>query len=198
MTAHLAARAGSDALVALVLSAPEHEAAAEHHDFLGVPSIVWQVVNLSLFLVLLVVLLKKPAAKFFGDRRREVEEMNRKAEADRKRAEELASQIQVRLAGIEVEIQKLRTHSMAESEAEQAALVKQTEVDAARIIARGSQEIDIRVREARQELTAYAGDLAVEMANEILKKSVTREDQERLVAEGMDGIKKLAAVPGKR
>ncbi len=41
------------------------------------------------------------------------------------------------------------------------------------------------MRAAKAELTAYAGDLAVEVAREILAKNVTPEDEKRLVAEGV-------------
>ncbi|HKC23899.1 MAG TPA: ATP synthase F0 subunit B [Thermoanaerobaculia bacterium] len=184
------------AMVAVAARAPEGEEQAAH-GFLGVPTIAWQVANLSLFLVLLWVLLKKPLGRFFGDRRREVEDANRKAEADRRRAEELAREIDVRLSGIEVEIARLRTHAVEESEAEQKQLLAEAEADAARIVARGSNEIETRVREARKELTAFAADLAVEMADEILRKSVTPEDQARLVKEGTEALLSLAA-PGRK
>jgi F-type H+-transporting ATPase subunit b len=182
-------------LVAIV-AAPEHEP-QEAHGFLGVPPVVWQVLNLSLFLALLYVLLKKPAASFFGSRRREVDEANREADADRKRAEELAKEIDARLSGIETEIARLREHSASEAEAESRQLVAQAEADAQRIVQRGASEIEIRVREARKELTSYAGDLAVQMADDILRRSMTEEDQKRLVAEGTDALRSLAAVPGK-
>ena len=185
------------AVLVASLREPEHEAAAESHGWLGVPSLVWQALNLVLFLALLVWLLKKPASKFFGDRRREVEEANRKAEADRKRAEELAKEIDARLSGIEVEIRRLRENSLRESENDQKALLAEAEKESQRIVARGASEIESRVREARKELTSYAGDLAVEMADEILKRSVTPEDQKRLVKEGTDALTTLAAVPGK-
>lgn len=165
------------------------------HGFLGVPTIVWQAANLVLFLALLVVLLKKPLSKFFQDRRRQVEEEHRRAEADRRRAEELAKEIDARLAGIEVEIANLRTHAATESRKEEQELVAQAEADAQRIVARGSAEIEARVREARKELTAYAADLSVEMADEILKKSLTPEDHARLVNEGTDELVKLSVVP---
>jgi F-type H+-transporting ATPase subunit b len=180
----------------------EPEASEESHaahGFLGVPTIVWQAANLVLFLVLLVVLLKKPLSKFFADRRRQVEEEHKKAEADRLRAEELAQEIDARLSGIEVEIANLKSHAATESQKEEKELVAQAEAEAQRIVARGSAEIDARVREARKELTAYAADLSVEMADEILKKSLTPEDHARLVDEGADALGKLAVVPsGKR
>lgn len=167
---------------ALLLAEEGHEAAK---GFLGVPTLVWQVANLVTFLGLLWYFLRKPVAEFFGNRRTEVAKALAKAEDDRKRAESLAAEIAKRLAEIESELANIRESARKDAEAERAALLKQTEEDAARFLARASTDVDNRVRAARAELTAYAGDLAVEVAREILAKNVTPEDEKRLVAEGV-------------
>ena len=97
----------------------------------------------------------------------------------------VGSRLAKRLAQIETELANLKEGARKDAEAEHAALLKQTEEDAARFLARASTDVDNRVRAARAELTAYAGDLAVEVAREILAKNVTPEDEKRLVAEGV-------------
>lgn len=163
----------------------EHEAAA---GFLGIPLIVWQVANLAAFLGLLWYFLRKPVAEFFGNRRAEVAKALAKAEEDRRRAEALAGELAQRLAQIETELKNLKDGARRDAEAEHAALLKQTEEDAARLVARASADVDNRVRAARSELTAYAGDLAVDLAKELLKKNVTPEDETRLVKDGLAGL----------
>jgi F0F1-type ATP synthase membrane subunit b/b' len=49
-------------------------------------------------------------------------------------------------------------------------------------------ELDARVRTARNDLTAYAADLAVELARELVAKNVTPDDEKRLVAEGVRNL----------
>lgn len=170
---------------ALLLLEESHEAG---HGFLGLPNLVWQVTNLVAFLSLLWYFLRKPTAEFFGNRRAEVANALAKAEDDTKRAEALAAQLEKRLADIETELANLRETARKDAEAEHAALLKQTEEDAARFLARASTDVDNRVRAARAELTAYAGDLAVEVARELLAKNVTPEDEKRLVAEGVAAL----------
>ncbi len=173
----------SAAPLALLLLVEEgHEAAK---GFLGVPTLAWQVANLVTFLGLLWYFLRKPVAEFFGNRRTEVAAALTKAEDDRRRAEALAAELSKRLAQIETELANLREGARKDAEAEHAALLKQTEDDAVRFLARATTDVDNRVRAARAELTAYAGDLAVEVAREILAKNVTAEDEKRLVAEGV-------------
>lgn len=171
------------------MSPSGHEAAS---GFLGVPNLVWQVANLVAFLGLLWYFLKKPVAEFFGNRRNEVAQALVKADEDRRRAEALAGELAGRLREIEAELANLKEGARRDAEAEHAALLRQTEEDAARFLARASADVDNRVRAARAELTAYAGDLAVEVAKELLAKAVTAEDEKRLVAEG---VAELSARP---
>jgi F-type H+-transporting ATPase subunit b len=168
--------------VLLLFAEEGHETAK---GFLGVPNLVWQITNLVFFLGLLWYFLRKPVAEFFGSRRTEVAKALAKAEDDTRRAEALAAELAKRLAQIETELSNLRESARRDAEAEHAALLKQTEEDAARVLARASTDVDNRVRAARAELTAYAGDLAVEVAREILAKNVTPDDEKRLVAEGV-------------
>ena len=153
--------------------------------FLGVPNIVWQVTNLVAFLALLWYFLKKPVAEFFGNRRSEVAKALVKADEDRRRAEALAGELAQRLHQIETELASMKEVARRDADAEYAALQKQTEEDAARFLTRAAADVDNRVRAARVELTAYAGDLAVEVARDLLVRSVTSEDEKRLVSEGV-------------
>lgn len=162
------------------------EGAAEA--FLGLPYPFWQTINLVAFLVLLVWLLRRPIAQFFGNRRKDVAETVQKAEADRSRAEALAKEIGDRLSRIEGEIEALRAHAREQAEAEEKEIAARALEEAERVATRSRAELDARVRSARNELTAYAADLAVELARDLVKKNVTPEDEKRLLAEGVKGL----------
>lgn len=156
--------------------------------FLGLPYPFWQSLNLLLFLGLVVWLLRKPLTQFFENRRRGVAESLRKAEAERARAEEVAREVGERLARIEAEIEGLRKNALEQARAEEAEIEARAAADAERIAARTSAELDTRVRTARNELTAYAADLAVELARDLVARSVTSDDEKRLVAEGVKDL----------
>lgn len=160
------------------------------HTFLGLPFVAWQTINLLLFLFLLVKLLRKPLAGWLNDRREGVARQLRESEEKRLRTEALARELSERLARIETELAGIKGHAEKEAAAEQDALTAQTEADAQRIVQRASAEIDSRVRTARKELTAYAGDLALGIATDLLKKNLTPEDQARLVREGVEALSK--------
>lgn len=153
--------------------------------FLGVPGLVWQVLNLGLFLGLLVYLLRKPLAGFLGDRRSGVAAALSKAEEDRRRAEQLAAELKARLSSIETELANLKDAARREADAEHAALLAKSQADADHLLERTRADLDNRVRAARAELTAYAGDLSVDLARELLAKTVTPDDEKRLLREGV-------------
>ena len=164
----------------------EHAASA---GFLGIPTLVWQVANLATFLGLLVYFLRKPVAQFFGNRREEVAKSIAKAEEERRKAESLAGELAKRLAEIEAEMKNLKEGARRDAEAEHAALLKETEAEAARVVARASTDVENRVRAARAELTAYAGDLAVDLAKDLLAKGVTPDDEARLAKAGIADLR---------
>ena len=170
--------------VAFLLSAEGAET------FLGLPTVVWKTANLLLFFGLMWWLLKKPLAGFFGERRAEVTKALAKAEEDRRRAEAMAAELNARLAQIETELANLKAAARRDAEAEHAKLLTQAEEESARIVSRTKGEIESRVRHARAELTGYAGDLALELARDLLARQVTPEDQKRLVAEGVAALSK--------
>ncbi|MGZ5382238.1 MAG: F0F1 ATP synthase subunit B family protein [Thermoanaerobaculia bacterium] len=156
--------------------------------FLGVPSLAWQLLNLGCFLALLWFLLRKPAATFFGNRRTAVRTTLAKADEDRRRAEALAKELATHLEGIQTELLALKSAARRDAQAEHEALLMKSQKDADQILARTRADLDNRVRSARAELTAYAGDLSVELARELLKKNVTAGDEKRLLDEGIASL----------
>jgi F-type H+-transporting ATPase subunit b len=155
------------------------------HGFLGIPSLVWQLLNLGLFLGLLWYFLRKPAADFFGSRKADVAKVLAKADEDRRRAERLSEELKTRLASIEVELANLKEAARRDAEAEHTALLAKSQADSDQILAKARADLDNRVRAARAELTAFAGDLSVDLARELLQKNVTAEDEKRLLHEGI-------------
>ncbi|HEX2799619.1 MAG TPA: ATP synthase F0 subunit B [Thermoanaerobaculia bacterium] len=153
--------------------------------FLGIPGLVWQLLNLGLFLGLLWYFLRKPAADFFGNRKSGVAAALAKADDDRRRAEQLSGELKTRLASIETELANLKEAARRDADAEHAALLVKSQSDADQILAKTRADLDNRVRAARAELTAFAGDLSVDLARELLRKNVTADDEKRLLKEGI-------------
>ena len=64
-------------------------------------------------------------------------------------------------------------------------LIAAAEAEAQKILANARTEVDNRLKSARHELTEYAGRLAAERAEQILRETVTDSDQQKLFQESL-------------
>ena len=65
--------------------------------------------------------------------------------------------------------------------AEQRRIAQTAAAERERLIEQTRREIDMRLRVARRELTEHAAQLAINVAEERIKRSITPDDQLRLV-----------------
>lgn len=60
--------------------------------------------------------------------------------------------------------------------------------DREKILAAARTEVDNRLKHARKELTEYAGQLASERAESILREQITEQDQRKLFQESLQEV----------
>jgi F-type H+-transporting ATPase subunit b len=97
----------------------------------------------------------------------------------------MAADIQARLAQIEQEVRSIRERAEAEGERQKRELIAAAESEAAKILASARNEVDNRLKSARTELTEFAGQLASERAEAILREKITEADQHKLFQESV-------------
>jgi len=171
-----------------------HEAA--HHEsemkFLGLPFWIWKLVNMLLFFGFLAWLLGGPIKNAFAERTNTIQKTAREAQERRTKADQMAADIQQRLSRLESELQTIRDRAQSEGERQKREMIAAAEAEAQKIIANANAEVDNRLRSARAELTDYAGELAAQRAEQILRDKITADDQRKLFQES------LAEVEGAR
>jgi F-type H+-transporting ATPase subunit b len=109
--------------------------------------------------------------------------MAAKAEAERQLRE-----AEEKLARLKQEVAELRATAQRESGAEAERLRAATQSDLEKIRLAAEAEIEAAERAARLELKAIAGNLAVDEAEMLLKKELTPQAQESLVAEFVQSL----------
>jgi F-type H+-transporting ATPase subunit b len=109
--------------------------------------------------------------------------MAAKAEAERQLRE-----AEEKLARLKHEVAELRARAQKESGAEAERLRASTQNDLEKIRLAAKAEIDAAERAARLELKAIAGNLAVDEAELLVKKELTPQAQESLVAEFVQSL----------
>jgi F-type H+-transporting ATPase subunit b len=165
----------------------ESESGAEHVAFSG-KTFALQLINFSVLLFLLV---------WFGGRsmnkalRAKHEQLKAEIDAaarqrdEAKRAYEAQEQ---RMASIEKEVAALRASMRADAEREQAALLAGAQERARKIQDDVRFQLDQQVKEAEAALRAEVASASVKLAEELLRKSVSPDDQRRLAREFVVGV----------
>ncbi len=178
----------SPAFLLFAAAAYASEAAAGHSGGIPWGNIVKQTVNFAILAGALVYFLRKPLSSFLKER----SEMLRKSidDAASARAEAAAklSAIEARMATLSDEVAGMnrKMDDEAKEEAKRFREAAQAEIERIRI--QTQVAADQEVKKARQELRREAAALATSAAEEIVRKTMTPEDRERLVRENIEKI----------
>ena len=123
--------------------------------------------------------------KYQPVQRREIRKAADEARERRAKADQLAGDIQARLSHIEADVRAIHERAEQEGERQKRDLIASAEAEAQKILAAARNEVDNRLKTARHELTEYAGQLAAERAEAILRETITDADRQKLFAESL-------------
>jgi F-type H+-transporting ATPase subunit b len=166
-----------------VLAAPQHEAeaapeAAHEQTLLQTAA---KIANFAILVGLLVYFLKTPVSVYLVSRATAIRrDLVTAAEMRASAAAQLA-EIERKLQSLPGELAALKAQGAQDVAAEQARIAQAAAVERERLIQQTRREIEMRLRVARRELTEHAAQLAVRIAEERIKRTITPEDQMRLV-----------------
>ena len=153
--------------------------------FLGLPAWVWKLVNMLAFLAFLGWALNGPVKNFIASRHQQIQREAAEARERRSKADQMAHDIQARLAHLEEEVRLIHERAVAEGERQKREMIAAAEAEANKILQSARNEVDNRLKHARQELTEYAGQLASERAEQLLRDKITDADREKLFRDSL-------------
>ena len=169
------------------------EAGAQHGGGIHIPwgEIIKQAINFLILAGVLVYFLRKPLSSFLKER----SELLRKAidDAAKARAEaaEKLAAIETRTAKLADEIAGMNAKMDVEAAAEAQRLQETVAVEISRIRAQSEFTGEQEVKKAREELRREASLLTAHAAEELVRKTLSPEDQERLVRENLEKIERI-------
>lgn len=145
--------------------------------------------NLILFVGVLVFLLRKPVGAMFVSRREGIRRDLLKAQEERNAALAKLEQVETKLAQLSSETERIRAQAAAESNAERERLRQQTEQDIAKMREQAQREIEVASKTARHGLRAFAAEQSVQLAEQIVRRNIQPEDDNRLVSEYVENLR---------
>lgn len=167
---------------------PEEAAASEEHHgetYFGIPGWILKSVNMLLFIGMLLYFVGGPVKRAFAERSAAIQRASEEARERREKADRMAGDIQARLTAIEAEVRAIHERAQAEGERQKRELIAAAEAESQKILANARNEVDNRLKHARTELTEFAGQLASERAEQILREKITEQDQQKLFQESL-------------
>ena len=144
--------------------------------------------NLTLIVVALYFILRKPIKRFLSDRARQINESLSAADKAREEAVRRLHEVEERMAGLESAVEEIKQRAREEGNAEKERIIAAAQAEAERILAEARREIENRLKAGRLELKAYAAELAVSKARAILAERIGDEEDRRLVASFIDRL----------
>lgn len=171
----------------LLVLLPELAAASEGGGFINLDrSLIIQAVNFGLLLFLLWRFLYRPFLAKLEERSQAIKKSLSEAQAAQAEAERQREAHKKQLQAAYAEAQSIREAALKEAGEEQRRLVEAARAEAERLIEAARAEVEQDVRRAKQELRQEVGDLAVSVAERLIRKNLRGEDHRKLVAEAID------------
>ncbi len=163
-------------------AAGEHSGAEGKGEHVESPwALVARLFNFAILAGALVYLLRSPLVGYLEQRGVHVRSELTKAAELRRDASAQLEQIEARLKGLPGEVEALKRRGAEEIAAEGSRIHRLAETERRRLLEQATREIETQLRIAERDLKKRAGELAVEVATERVKRTITVRDHARLV-----------------
>jgi F-type H+-transporting ATPase subunit b len=143
--------------------------------------VIAKAVNFSILAGALVYFLRVPMMGYLNGRIGRVREDLVTAAETRDTAIQQLAAIEAKLAALPAEIEALKKRGAEDLAAERARIEEEAQAERQRLLEHTRREIEMRLRVAKRELLELAATLAVNVASERIRTSITPDDQARLV-----------------
>jgi F-type H+-transporting ATPase subunit b len=153
--------------------------------------VIWQIIAFVLLAIFLVKVLKKPMLAFLIKRKEEIKNSLDQAKKKEMEAQRLLGEWEKKLEFMSREITELHQSIQLEGDAERRRIIDRAQEEGARIRKQAQVIAEQEVKKAQASLKKEMVNLSVELADNLLKKAIQPQDQERLVKEYIGKMKEI-------
>ena len=151
-------------------------------------SLIIQMLNFLILLAILHRLLYKPLLAKMHERSEAIKSSLEAAEAARAAAAKQQEENAERLRAAYAEAQSIRAAALKEAADEQRKLVETARREAQQLVESAKAQTDADIRRAREELRREVSDLAISVAEKLVRKSLHDEEHRRVVDDAIARI----------
>jgi len=180
-------------LLVLLLSGVVLASGEAHHAASGVllKDFLYRLLDFAIMAAILVYFLAKPLKKGLAGRREDIEQSLAEAKRAKEEAEAKFAEYDRKLTQATEEIAEISAAIRREGELEKQKIIENAKQMAIKIEQDAEKAAELEVAKARAELQSEAVKLAVGIAEDLLKKNFTKDDDTRLIDEYMQKVGEL-------
>lgn len=143
----------------------------------------WKAMNFGILAVLLFFMTKKPGAQFFSSRKKNIADEINELEKKKADAEKKLAEYQARFKNLDKESKQIVEDYIKQGKEAKKRILAEAQAQAEKLEGMAKQNIEQELKTAKAMLQQEIVQKAMEKAEEIIKSSISTEDQEKLVDE---------------
>jgi len=168
-------------LLILVLFASSAQAAsAEDSSPWNQWKLLWRVINTVALIALLGYFLKKPLVSFLSERKAQIARDLEEAKEQLDRAERIIEEYKEKIAGMEKELEGMRTELKKSADAETEKVVANADRMALTMVEAAKVAAEQELRKAKIALKNEAVEMAVQLAESLIREKINDADRKRI------------------
>ncbi|MFT5697249.1 MAG: F-type H+-transporting ATPase subunit b [Desulforhopalus sp.] len=148
----------------------------------------WRIVNFIALMIILVKFGAKPIGSGLSARRTKIKDEIETLERKKVEAEQSYNDFQAKLSGVESEIDKVVDRAIAQAEVEKTKIIEKAEQAASEIMRSAEMTVQNEVTQARRILKNDAAEQAAVIAEQLIVKNLTVDDQVKIIENYLDKV----------
>lgn len=148
----------------------------------------WRILNFAALMIILVKFGAKPIASALGGRQESIKNELEDLEARKDTAEKQYREFEAKLATVEKDIDTIVDKAVAQAEIEKTKILEKAEAAVEDMQRQAELAIQNEISEARRDLKNEVADQAAVMAEELIVKNLTADDQVKIIKTYLDKV----------
>lgn len=151
---------------------------------------VWRIINFAILVAALLLAARYFKLKdFFTSRKDSIKNELEEARRAKEAAERKVKEFELKLSLLDKRIEEIYREIRSEGELEKKKIVEEALLSAEKIKEQARITVEQEIKKAKEGIKGEIAQVAVEMAEEILRKELTAADHERLIREYLERVK---------
>ncbi len=154
---------------------------------------IWTILTFVLLSIILAKFAWKPLLAMLDERNKSIEDSLLSAEKARKELENINQESEVILTKAKTEAQSIISDAKSAAENLKEDIVSKAKTEADSQIEKAKAQINVEKDKAMQEIRSEVVNLSIDVAEKIIKKNISKEDNIALIKESLSNVKNYEA-----